>query len=141
MTCLREGAVSAPDGRRIGFAEYGVRGGTPVLHFHGLPGGRFYDMHPKALAQAGVWHFSVERPGAGLSDPQPGRGLLDWPADVATFADAVGLDRFAVIGTSAGGPYAMACGSALPERRLQILWSTPRGRDRSWTRFVWQGEP
>jgi pimeloyl-ACP methyl ester carboxylesterase len=116
MTCLREGAVSLPDGRRLGFAEYGVRGGIPLFHLHGLPGGRFYDMHPKALAAAGVWHFSVERPGFGLSDPQPGRHLLDWPSDVAAFADALGIDRFAVIGTSAGGPYALACGAEMSER-------------------------
>jgi pimeloyl-ACP methyl ester carboxylesterase len=73
-------------------------------------------MHPKALAGAGVWHFSLERPGVGLSDPQPGRRLLDWPLDVAAFADAMGIDRFAVVGTSAGGPYALACGHAMPER-------------------------
>jgi pimeloyl-ACP methyl ester carboxylesterase len=116
MTCLREGAICLPDGRRLGYAEYGVRGGIPVFHFHGWPGGRFYDMHPKALAAAGAWHFSLERPGVGLSDPQPGRRLLDWPADVAGFADGMSIDRFAVIGTSAGGPYALACGSAMPQR-------------------------
>ena len=120
MTCLREGTVPLPDGRRVGFAENGVRGGTPILHFHGLPGGRFYSLDPEALANAGAWHFCLERPGYGLSDPQPGRRLLDWPADVASFADAMGIDRFAVVGTSAGAPYALACGYALAERATAV---------------------
>ena len=73
MACLRESTVSMPDGRRLGFAEYGIRGGTPVLHFHGWPGGRFYDLAGRALAGAKAWMFTLERPGVGLSDPQPGR--------------------------------------------------------------------
>jgi pimeloyl-ACP methyl ester carboxylesterase len=60
--------------------------------------------------------FTLERPGIGLSDRQPGRTLLDWPDDVAAFADAFGLDRFAVVGFSAGAPYALACGHALADR-------------------------
>jgi hypothetical protein len=94
MPCLREGTVALPDGRRLGYAEYGVRGGTPLFHFHGLPGGRFYDMAGRALADSGAWMFTLERPGIGLSDPQPDRTLLDWPRD---FADATGVDRFAVL--------------------------------------------
>ena len=60
--------------------------------------------------------FTLERPGIGLSDPQPGRTLLDWPPDVAAFADAMRLDRFAVLGTSAGAPYAL--GSRSHARRI-----------------------
>jgi pimeloyl-ACP methyl ester carboxylesterase len=60
--------------------------------------------------------FTLERPGIGLSDREPGRNLLDWPGDVAAFADAFGLDRFAVVGFSAGAPYALACGHSLPDR-------------------------
>jgi pimeloyl-ACP methyl ester carboxylesterase len=42
----------------------------------------------------------VERPGFGLSDFQKGRKLLDWPEDVTAFADALGIERFAVAGNS-----------------------------------------
>jgi pimeloyl-ACP methyl ester carboxylesterase len=62
----------------------------------------------------------LERPGFGLSDPQPGRRLLDWPVDVAAFADQFDLQRFAVLGTSAGAPYALATAYALPERVTAI---------------------
>jgi pimeloyl-ACP methyl ester carboxylesterase len=45
----------------------------------------------------------------GLSDYEPGRTLVDWPDDVLQLADALGLERFAVLGISGGGPYAAVC--------------------------------
>lgn len=115
MTCLREGAVTLSDGRRLGYGEYGQRGGKPVLIFHGCPGGRQFDQGP-AVSEAGAWAFVLERPGYGLSDPKPGRTVLDWPADVVAFADTFELERFAVAGFSAGASYALACGYQIPER-------------------------
>jgi pimeloyl-ACP methyl ester carboxylesterase len=115
MTALREGTFTA-NGRRVGFAEYGVRGGAPIFHFHGIPGGRFYDLDGAALRRHGAWMFTLERPGIGLSDAQPGRTLLDWPADVIAVADALGIEQFTVLGTSAGAAYALACAYAAPDR-------------------------
>jgi len=48
---------------------------------------------------------------------QPGRSILDFPADVAALADHLGCPRFAVLGYSGGGPYALAAGYAMPDRR------------------------
>lgn len=104
MSCLREGTVAMLDRRRVGFAEFGVRGSRPVLHFHGMPGGRCYDLDAAALHETGTWLLTVERPGIGLSDPQPGRRVLDWPADVEQVANAFGITDFAVLGTSGGAP-------------------------------------
>ncbi len=42
--------------------------------------------------------------------------MLDWPADVAALADALEIERFDVLGWSGGGPYALACAWALPQR-------------------------
>ncbi len=64
----------------------------------------------------GVSLFSLDRPGYGASDPQPGRRLLDWPNDVAAVADALGWPAFHVVGVSGGGPYAAAVAVALPDR-------------------------
>ena len=36
--------------------------------------------------------IAPDRPGIGLSDPKPGRGCSDWPADIAGLADALGID-------------------------------------------------
>ncbi len=107
--------MGLPDGRRLGYGEYGRRGGKPVLLFHGMPGGRQFDFG-NAARDAGCWMFALERPGIGLSDPKPGRKVLDWPADVESFADHFGLERFAVLGVSAGAKYALACGYSMPKR-------------------------
>jgi pimeloyl-ACP methyl ester carboxylesterase len=111
-----EGTVDLPDGLRLGYAEYGAADGIPVLYFHGLPAGRFYSLGSDALESTGTRLLTLERPGFGLSDPQPERTLLDWPKNVAAFADAMRLDRFAVLGASMGGPSSVACGFALPDR-------------------------
>jgi pimeloyl-ACP methyl ester carboxylesterase len=111
-----EGTVKLRDGRALGYAEYGDPSGTPILEFHGLPGSRFYSLDQDALVKSGARLLSVERPGIGLSDPSPARALTDWPLDVADLADRLELDRFAVLGTSAGAAYALATGLGLPEQ-------------------------
>lgn len=114
--------VRLPDGRRLAFAEAGDPNGPPVLLFHGVPGSRL-----SALAQAPgagdvpLRLIGLDRPGIGLSDPLPGRRLLDWPADVAAFADTLGLARFSVLGGSGGGPYALSCAHVLPARLDRVV--------------------
>jgi pimeloyl-ACP methyl ester carboxylesterase len=109
--------VRLPDGRVLGVERLGRPGGSPVLAFHGLPGSRLdFLADSRACAQAGVELIAVDRPGFGLSSPQPGRVPLDWPGDVAALADSLELERFGVLGYSSGAKYALACAFALPER-------------------------
>jgi pimeloyl-ACP methyl ester carboxylesterase len=108
--------VSLQDGRRLGYAEYGDTAGKPVVYCHGGLSSRL-DIswaHERCLQQ-GVRLLAVDRPGMGLSDPKRGRSLLSWAADVRELADALGLQQFPVLGWSLGGPYALACGFALPD--------------------------
>ena len=105
------------DGRRLGYAEYGKPDGEPGFYFHGHPGSRLEPRFAdEAATAAGVRIIALDRPGYGLSDFQPRRTILDWPRDVAEAADLLGLQRFAVLGASGGGPYALACAHAIPER-------------------------
>ena len=60
--------------------------------------------------------IAIDRPGMGLSSFQPGRALVDWPDDVVEVAASLGLDRFAVLGISGGGPYAAVCAWKLADR-------------------------
>jgi pimeloyl-ACP methyl ester carboxylesterase len=76
---------------------------------------------------AGLRLLAPERPGCGLSDPLPGRRLLNWPADLAAFADALCLDRFALMGVSGGAPYALACAREIPERITALALVSPCG--------------
>jgi pimeloyl-ACP methyl ester carboxylesterase len=63
---------------------------------------------------------TVDRPGAGLSDFQPKRTLLDWPTDVAALADALRWDSFAIVAHSGAGPHALACAHLLGKRVRQV---------------------
>src|SRR5215469_15494010 len=93
----RSSAIRLRDGRRLAFAEWGEPHGMPVIHHHGTPGSRLeHEGAPVVYQAAGVRVITPDRPGYGLSDPLPGRTLLDWPADVAELADALGLERFAI---------------------------------------------
>lgn len=44
--------------------------------------------------------------------------MADTAADVAAIADALGVDRFALWGTSGGSPHALACAALLTDDRL-----------------------
>jgi len=104
-------------GRVIGIVESGNPDGPPVFYFHGFPGSRLESGFLEAAAiTAGVRLIGVDRPGMGYSTPVVGRSVLDWPDDVERLGRAIGLDRFAVIGYSAGGPYAAACARQISHR-------------------------
>lgn len=117
----RDRVILLPDGRRLGYRAYGPDEGPLVLLFHGTPSSRlvwgFIDDAAHAL---GVRAVAPDRPGIGLSDDQPHRGILDWPADMEVLADHLGADTFSVAGWSGGAPYALACGVELPERVAAI---------------------
>ena len=105
--------LTLADGRALCLAQYGDPDGPPVFYFHGYPGSR---LEVALLDGLPLRVIAIDRPGYGGSSPLPGRGLLDWPADVAAAADQLGLARFTVLGVSGGGPYAAACAFALPGR-------------------------
>lgn len=104
------------DGRKLAFADFGDPDGQPVFFFSeaGTRLGR--PPHDDLTEALGARLIAVDRPGIGISSPKEGFTLLDWPDDVAELALALGINRFAVIGVSYGGPYAAACGYALPDR-------------------------
>ncbi len=105
------------DGRDLAFAEYGDPDGVPVFAFHGTPGSHLQLAPADAAARAaGVRLIAPDRPGYGLSSFVRGRRLADWPTGVAAIADHLGVDRFAVLGVSGGGPHALACAVVLPDR-------------------------
>jgi len=104
-------------GRILGYCEYGDPSGRPLMVFHGLPGSRLSGvLFDEPARERGIRVLAVDRPGFGLSDFQHRRRIVDWPVDVAELADALDLERFAVVGVSGGGPYAAVCAWALPER-------------------------
>ena len=114
-----------PDGRRLEVRAAGREDGEILLFHHGTP---FITEHlalgsrscrlVKAAAARGLRTVMYSRPGYGTSTPQPGRQVIDAAADAAHVMDAVGAATFRTIGWSGGGPHALTCAAALPDRCL-----------------------
>lgn len=113
-----EHRIRLPDGRRLVCAEYGEPSRSPpVLYLHGFLGSR---LEPRVAGDQGLHLFAPDRPGYGASEPCPSPSLRGFADDMAALLDALGLDRVAVVGVSAGGPYAMATAAVLPERVVRL---------------------
>jgi pimeloyl-ACP methyl ester carboxylesterase len=116
-------AIRLPDGRRLAYTEAGRPDGFPIVYLHGAIGSPLTG--DRALVDTvedmGLRLLIIQRPGFGESTPKPGRTLLDFADDVSAFADALGIDRFAIAGVSAGGPYAIACAHRLAPDRLTAV--------------------
>jgi pimeloyl-ACP methyl ester carboxylesterase len=114
---MGEDLVRLPDGRQLGYATWGPADGQPLVLHHGSPSSRLQRVWPPTFfADHNVFMLTYDRPGYGRSDPKPGRRVLDAAADVAALAEHLGLGRFTVMGTSGGGPHALACTYALGRR-------------------------
>jgi pimeloyl-ACP methyl ester carboxylesterase len=113
--------IPLTDGRRLGYSEYGTTHGTPVLFFHGAPGSSYIHQDLALIAaQNDVCLIAVDRPGYGLSDPQPNRTFLSFADDINAFTNTLGIKKFSIIGFSAGSPYPLACAYKFPERINKI---------------------
>jgi pimeloyl-ACP methyl ester carboxylesterase len=114
--------IQLSDGRTLAYLDSGDPEGHPVFYFHGSPGSRLEGsrleglMYDELNQQLGIRMIVLDRPGYGLSDFQEDRTYLDWADDVSEVADHLGIDRFAVLGWSSGGPHAAAVAHEIPER-------------------------
>ncbi len=105
------------DGRELAWAEYGARDGAPVFAFHGSTGSRHhFACLSDVAASKDAWLIAPDRPGYGHSTFDPARSYESWARDVDQLAGHLGVDRFAVIGHSSGGPNAVACARYLGDR-------------------------
>ena len=108
--------IHLSNGLILAYAEYGDLGGRPVFFFHGIPGSRFFHPSDEITQRMGVRLICMDRPGYGESGFQPARRILDWPGYVTSLADHLNIGTFSVASHSGGGPFALACSYALPER-------------------------
>jgi len=114
--------VSAADGRSLGVAEFGDSDGTAILWAHGGPGSRLEPAWLDAsAAHAGLRIIGFDRPGYGMSTPQPGRTISSVVADMLAVADQLSIDRFGTVGVSTGGAYALALAALAPHRVLGVV--------------------
>jgi pimeloyl-ACP methyl ester carboxylesterase len=114
---VREWDVLSPDGRQLHVYESGDPHGELVIYHHGTPGsGGPAPWWSADAAARGIRLVGYDRPGYGDSHRRTGRSVVDAAADVAAIADALGVVRFRTWGASGGGPHALACAAALPDR-------------------------
>ena len=113
------------DGRTLHVYDTGADDGDgrlAVFWHHGTPN---IGAPPEPLFAAadrlGIRWVSYDRPGYGSSTPYQDRNVASAADYVSSIADTLGIDRFAVMGHSGGGPHALACGALLPERVLGVL--------------------
>ena len=121
---VTETDLQLADGRTLHVYDTGRDGASDrlaVFWHHGTPniGAPPKPLFP-AAARLRIRWVSYDRPGYGGSTPHPGRHVASAARDVASVADALGIDRFAVMGHSGGGPHALACGALLPDRVLGV---------------------
>jgi pimeloyl-ACP methyl ester carboxylesterase len=113
--------VKLRDGRTLGYSQYGDPTGKPLFLLHGFPDSHITRHPDDALtASLGVRLIILDRPGIGLSEFKPAHSLFERVEDVVELADILNLPRFAVLGWSAGGPYARACAFKIPERLTAV---------------------
>ena len=97
------------NGLRIHYFEWRGGGQRPLVLMHGLRDYAYYwqDCANRLLDEFHVYAF--DQRGHGESEQAPG-GYLVWAlaADLAAFVDAVGLDRFDLVGLSLGSRCSMA---------------------------------
>lgn len=114
--------VAAGDGRTLHVYDTGERDRFPVVWHHGTPN---LGAPPEPLFAAadrlGLRWIGFDRPGYGCSTVAPGRTISSVAADVATIADALGLDQFAVMGYSGGGSYALGTAATLTDQVRAVV--------------------
>ena len=140
--------VQLATGRKVGVYEYGDPNGRPVFALHGTPAcGAGFNWTDGPARARGIRVIAPDRPGIGHSDPVPMASVSEYPPELGALADALEIDRFAVIGYSGGGPYALAVAHRFAERVLAVeivsgageigAWATWKDLARSDRQLTW----
>jgi pimeloyl-ACP methyl ester carboxylesterase len=118
---MNETELLLADGRTLHLYDTG-HGDLPVWWSHGTPN---LGAPPEPLLEQserlGLRWFSFDRPGYGGSTPAPGRTMASTAHDLAQVADSLGIDRFAAVGYSGGGCYALGGAATLGDRVQAVL--------------------
>jgi pimeloyl-ACP methyl ester carboxylesterase len=112
--------VTLGDRRTLEYAELGDPTGTPVLFYPGTPATAGQaSVIVDAAGSHGVRLIGVSRPGYGASTLSP-PSLRATATDALELADDLELERFAVLGASGGGPFALALAAVAPHRVAHV---------------------
>ena len=126
---VSDDVLRVADGRRVGYRLFGADTRPVLLYMHGTPSSRAEvgDYEPGLLEERGVCAVAVDRPGYGATDLLDDLDLLARTKDAVAVAERLGMRRFAVQGTSGGGPYALACAVLVPDQVLAVILTSAGG--------------
>lgn len=111
-------SLACKDGS-IAALAWGPADGRPVLALHGWldNAASFAALAPRLCEALPLRLVSLDLPGHGLSQHKRGPyHFIDWVADVVQAADALGWDRFTLLGHSMGAGIAALVAGTVPER-------------------------
>ncbi|MGD9958322.1 alpha/beta fold hydrolase [Nocardioides sp.] len=108
--------VEVSTGDTLFVRDFGPPDAPAVIYHHGTPSSSLEIPGGWGGVPPGVRLVTFDRPGYGDSPNRPGRLVGDAGAWSAAIADALGIDRFAVMGTSGGGPHVAAAAATLGDR-------------------------
>ncbi len=133
--------VRRGDGSVIAVEVAGEQGAAPVLLCHGLADSRLSArLFTQAARELGLRIRAPDRPGTGGTDPRRLGRLADWVEDAALVLDGVRAESAALLGISAGGPFAAACAARIPGRVRSLTLVCPLGPPGWPTRGMAPGE-
>jgi pimeloyl-ACP methyl ester carboxylesterase len=118
---VSERDVTLRDGRALHLHDEGDPDGAVVVMHHGTPGsGHFYPPHVELARDRGLRLIAYDRAGYGGSTPNPGRNVAAVAGDISDVLDVLGVERYASIGGSGGGPHTLALGALLADHCVGI---------------------
>tara|TARA_R110002072_G_scaffold74671_21_gene176714 strand:- start:616 stop:1503 length:888 start_codon:yes stop_codon:yes gene_type:complete len=109
------------DKRMLGFAEFGNHDGYPIIYCHGSQSSRL-EMHYDISFATGLdlRIICIDRPGHGISDFNSSGSILDFAKDVKQLLDHLKIERFSVVGMSAGAPFALGITYLFPDSIYKV---------------------
>ncbi|MGB1040584.1 MAG: alpha/beta fold hydrolase [Flavobacteriales bacterium] len=105
------------DHRKLGYAEYGNENGKPIIYCHGSQSSRLEMHYDTSFAiKNNLRIITIDRPGHGISDFNPEGSILSFANDANQLVEHLKIEKFSMVGMSAGSPFALGIAYAFPEK-------------------------
>jgi pimeloyl-ACP methyl ester carboxylesterase len=126
LTDLPLESVDLPTGETITYRHR--PGEVPLVLLHGnMTSSKHFDVVLEAIDERYDCYAMDMRGFGGSSYETPVDRLEDFADDAVAFVDAMGLDRFSLLGWSTGGGVAMVVAERVPERVEKLVLVAPVG--------------